>query len=122
MKRYGHYNIDKQGDFMKKIIILTIILTLYPACGACPINGDACIAEFPPIQLESTPSNINPPKMPKPFTSVTSDIDLSREIKPAKARNFRSNNTEYGYNSSCQFGVCMDTGTPKNFPNEDPGK
>ena len=104
---------------MKKLIALTFILTLYPAYGACPINGDACIAEFPPIQLETAPNNISPPQPPKPFTGTPSTMDLSREIKPAKIRDFGSNNTEYGYNSSCQFGVCMDTGTPKNFTKDE---
>ena len=103
---------------MKKLIALTFILTLYPAYASCPINGDACIAEFPPIQLEATPNAMGPPPPPKSFASTPSTMDLSREIKPTKTRAFGSNNTEYGYNSSCQFGVCMDTGTPKNFTKE----
>lgn len=101
---------------MKKILFLTVILVSLPTFAACPIDGDACVAEFQSEPLPM-PAPINPkePTKPNEFVATPSTMDISREIKPAKNREFRSNNTEYGYNSSCQFGVCMDTGTPKNF-------
>ena len=103
---------------MYKILLLIFILTSFPAYASCPIDGisNSCVAEIQPVTLPPLQSSSPlPQKQLKLFTETPSTLDISREIKPAKAREFSSNNTEYGYNSSCQFGVCMDTGTPKIF-------
>ena len=107
---------------MYKIVLPIFILTLFPVYASCPVDGsgESCVAEIqsqilPPLQ----PSSPLPQKQSKLFTETPSTLDISREIKPVKSRSFGSNNTEYGYNSSCQFGVCMDTGTPKIFQQDE---
>lgn len=103
---------------MKKFFILSSILISLPALAACPIDleeGAACsIAEF----------------SQKPFTSTYSPAGNIHEfsgtpearLKPAESvqpaqqlRSFGPSSTDYSYNSSCQFGVCSNTGTPQLF-------
>jgi len=107
---------------MKKLISLIVILIACPTFATCPIDSDACVAEF---QQTSLPDIILPAS--KPFSSqntgnfleTPATVQASREYEPKNnLRNFRSTEQDYGYNSSCQFGVCMDTGTPKVFPQE----
>ena len=103
---------------MKKILLL-IILTSYPVFAACPIDNllNSCVAQFQPDI--APPMQPQPPLQPSPkqksFAETPSNMDISREIKPIKDRYFGSNNTEYGYNSNCQFGICQNSGTPKIF-------
>lgn len=101
---------------MKKFLILSVILTSIPAFAACPIDGDgaACIAQFSrePMQqtyapksnireFSSTPeARLNPAKVNAPSTEL---------------RNFRQVPDDFSYNSSCQFGVCNQTGAPQLF-------
>lgn len=102
---------------MKKLILLSFILTSLPAFCACPIDGDgaACtVAQFSrqPFQQTYAPkSNI------KEFSSTP-----EARLNPAKVnapntelRKFRQVDNDYSYNSSCQFGVCNQTGAPQIF-------
>lgn len=109
---------------VKKFILLIVILISYPVYSACPIEADntACIAEFQNTSIPALPSSDS--KLMTPNTAVkfsgTPDItDSSREISPKKSlRNFSANNQDYGYNASCQFGACPESGTPKIFSQE----
>ncbi len=101
---------------MKKFLILTFILTSAPVFAACPINGDgsACIAQFSrePMQQTYAPkSNI------KEFSgSPEARLNPSRVNAPnEELRRFRQVENDYSYNSSCQFGVCNQTGAPQLF-------
>lgn len=98
---------------MKKLLFILAILTSIPAFAACPIDSTACsIAQFqePMQQTFSKESNINE------FSQTP-----ETRLKPAQnnadknLREFSSRPTDYGYNSSCQFGVCSNTGTPQLF-------
>ena len=104
---------------MKTFLFLTAVLISYPVFAACPIDGitDACIAEFQAIP------NITPiqPKLiqRKPmgeFISTPSGISVEKQDLSGKPlRTFGPTSNDYGYNSSCQFGICSNTGAPKNF-------
>lgn len=102
---------------MKKFIILSFLLTSLPTLAACSLDGEntACsIAQFSrePMQKTYAPNSnikefsgtpearLNPAKVDAP----------SREL-----RNFRQVEEDYSYNSSCQFGVCNQTGAPQLF-------
>lgn len=101
---------------MKNLLILSFILTSIPAFAACPIDGDgaACIAQFSrePMQQTYAPkSNI------KEFSGTP-----EARLKPAQVnapstelRKFRQVQDDFSYNSSCQFGVCNQTGAPQLF-------
>ena len=103
---------------MKRTALLIVILISLPAFAACPIDGigEACVADIPslpsPLSSESAIPNNSSEKI---FTDTPTTSDITREIKPIKTQTFGVTGQDYGYNSSCQFGVCMDTGTPKNF-------
>lgn len=102
---------------MKKLIILSFLLTSIPAFATCPIDGDgaACtIAQFSrePMQKTYAPnSNI------KEFSGTPeARLNPARVNAPSRElRNFRQVPDDYSYNSSCQFGVCNQTGTPQLF-------
>ena len=101
---------------MKKyLIILTVILTSTSAYSSCLIDdiGTACnISEFrKPMSTsygrgsqiqnysETPETNLNPKE-----NRITKQL-----------RNFGQSQSDFSYNSSCQFGVCMDTGAPQLF-------
>ena len=107
---------------MKKFIILISILVSYPVFAACPVDGvsDACVAEFSPVpSLQSIPMDRNPDSFSKPFKGTQDTTPLSRETGAGKnLRNFGPTTQDYNYNSSCQFGICRTTGTPKSIIGE----
>ena len=105
---------------MKKFVLLIIIFISYPAFAACPIDGisDACIAEFQAVPL-AEPMKMTLPKNEtvKEFSATPSATNnFEKEIDAnTSLRKFGPQSQNYGYNSSCQFGVCQTTGTPKSF-------
>ena len=106
---------------MKNIIILIAILTL-PTYASCPIDGlaDSCVAEFNPVpSFNPIPNNRNPEAFNKPFQGTANTTPISREIGPkSNLQNFGPTIQDYNYNSSCQFGICRTTGTPKSITGE----
>ena len=107
---------------MKKFLLLILILTSYPVFASCPIDGitDACVAEFSPVpSLNPIPANRNPEGFSRPFQGVVNTTPISKEIGPSnKTREFGPTTQDYNYNSSCQFGICRTTGTPKSITGE----
>lgn len=106
---------------MKNLLFLIAILSIIPAFASCPIDGNssACIAEFQQTSIPDVTQNpalLSTPAPANTFSATPPIIDTEREIGPTKnLRNFGTTSQDYGYNSSCQFGVCMETGTPKTF-------
>ena len=106
---------------MKNIIILTAFLITLPAIATCPIDGitDACVAEFNPVPTVNPIPQRNPAAFNKPFKETVNTTPLSREIGPKEGlQNFGPTIQDYNYNSSCQFGICRTTGTPKSITGE----
>lgn len=101
---------------MKKFLILSFILTSNLAFASCPINGDgsACIAQFSRQPMQQTYS---PKGGVKGASSIPeSRLNPTRVTAPEKElRSFRQVQDDYSYNSSCQFGVCNQTGAPQLF-------
>lgn len=99
---------------MKKFLLITAILTSLPVFAACPIDtGAACsIAQFqePMQQTFSKKSNIREFAQTPEARLVPAQNTADKDF-----RNFGSQSTDYSYNSSCQFGVCSNTGTPQLF-------
>lgn len=106
---------------MKYLTIIALIFTVLPAFSACPIDGEACIAEFQPTITQPINKTMQNNVTSKSFVPTPSATNLKREVTPQKGlRMFGPTKEDYGYNASCQFGVCQNTGTPKNFsPNNE---
>lgn len=109
---------------MKKFVLLIVILISYPVYSACPIESDntACIAKFQNTSIPDLPV-LNPqlttPNAAVKFSETPVITDFSREITPKKeSRNFSTDEQNSGYNANCQFGVCLEKGTQKNFSQE----
>ena len=106
---------------MKIVFILITLLISYPVFSACPVDdtGSACIAEFQNL-LQNTTTTTQPPFNPAPkdmFTDTVESVQSTKEIGPNKElKNLPFTGNDYGYNSSCQFGVCLDQSMVKTFP------
>ena len=107
---------------MSKNLFLIVIIAACPVFASCPVGIDAgaCVAEFQTMNIQDIipPENkLTGPVKQKEFSGVKNDVPIEEEIGPTKSlRTFGPNNSDYGYNSSCQFGICPNTGTPQNFP------
>lgn len=104
---------------MKNYLLIIILSLAYPVFASCIINdnGTACIADLDKIktlnpQLENPKEDIFPENFLKSDTKRDSinDADLEKQ-----KRDFGTQNNDYGYNPSCQFGVCTNSSTPKTF-------
>ncbi|MBE7703765.1 MAG: hypothetical protein E7Z89_06935 [Cyanobacteria bacterium SIG28] len=92
---------------MKRLLLISSFLISIPAFATCSIDGLSCsLAEFqkPPDTTYSTKPIINefagtPEARLKPNEN-TADKKMLRDFGP--------NNSEYGYNTNCQFGVCYE--------------
>ena len=105
---------------MKKFFLIAVFLTS-PVFAACPIDGttDACIAEFKSFSAGSSPAAMKN-ETNKNFVGVEPLTGTDRNVKNTdKLRNFSPTIQDYSYNSSCQFGVCRTTGTPKTFTDKE---
>ena len=95
---------------MKKLLIISLFLTILPSFASCPINDDATscsIAEFKEINPTYSPSGSIKEYSDTPETRLN---PVENEVRELKKRDFGVNNTDFSYNTSCQFGVCTDFG------------
>lgn len=101
---------------MKNFLIITCLLISLPAFSACPLDGEttSCsIAEFHQDEMNPTYS---PESLIKEFSGSPEARLKPKENKVEKElRNFGPQSTDYSYNTSCQFGVCNQSGTPQLF-------
>ena len=100
---------------MKNFSVFLIILAFCPVFAACPIDEltNSCVAEFNPVPtLNPIPMSRNPNAINKPFQSIVNTTPTTKEIGPNNTRTFGPTSLDYNYNSSCQFGICRNTGTP----------
>lgn len=103
---------------MKKYLIILAILSMPPIFASCPIDGEntACsIAEFQsqqPMQRSYSPSSTI-----KEFAdSPEARLKPSQDNEPSQnLRSFGPQPADYSYNTSCQFGVCNESGSPQLF-------
>ena len=128
----------KKGRKMKKSLIAASILICMPVFAACPIDGDtaACSVagamNFPSSGIDRgfntnvgqpksgtslIPEASKPTRLPE-YVSIPSRVTPSAEknyTNDNPLRDFRQTQGNYSYNSSCQFGVCGQTGAPQLF-------
>lgn len=103
---------------MKKIIILSLILTSIPVFASCPIDSDGAACSIAQFQREEFVPIYSPKGGIKEFSATPeARLNPAKVDAPEKElRKFRQQETDYSYNSSCQFGVCNQTGAPQLFP------
>ena len=103
---------------MKIFAILALILVTSSAYGACPVDGSGTACSIAEVQTSQPMERINfPSSNIKEFSGEPNDrMKQSQDNKPSKnLREFGAQTNDYSYNTSCQFGVCSTTGTPKLF-------
>ena len=103
---------------MKKVVFLIAITLTLPTFAACSIEeSTSCsIAEF--RQTQFVPTYDTKPAIPE--FSDTPDVRLnpvSENIVEKQLRSFGPQPSDYSYNTSCQFGVCNNSGAPELFRN-----
>ncbi len=93
---------------MKKFLILSAFLLTLPAFAACPIEGGETVCSLPGFREQMTPtynpnSNISEfSDTPEARLNPIDRSDIEQEMK-----RFSPAESDYSYNSGCQFGVCM---------------
>ncbi len=91
------------------MFLLSFVTTCQlPLFAACPIEGGETVCSLPDFREQ-----VSPTYSPKSNISEFSDTGEAR-LNPIKRddieqefKRFRPGETDYSYNSSCQFGVCM---------------
>ncbi len=108
---------------MKKFLILSIFViplvypVIIPARAACPIEGGETVCSLPGFRERVTPvynptgSNIN--EFSDSPEARLNPIDRS-DIRE-QAESFAPTEKSFNYNSSCQFGVCLQNSTKPLF-------
>ena len=93
---------------MKKFLILSALLFAIPTFAACPIDGSETVCQLPGFREQVEPiynhkSNISEfSGTPAGRLNPVDRSDIGQQI-----RQFSPAESDYSYNSSCQFGVCM---------------
>ena len=103
---------------MKKLVILTFILTSACAYASCPIDGTATSCSIAKFQQQQPMQRTYSPKssIKELAGSPEARLKPSQNEEPSKnLRDFGPQPADYSYNTSCQFGVCNPTGTPQLF-------
>ena len=119
---------------MKKLLFLIALLLYLPAFAACPVDGisSSCsIAEGYDTMNPAPFSGTSLPDLNSPSNNTNFDSEINsganygmnqitdtvtRDYSSEKTfREFGQNESNFNYNSSCQFGVCNQTGTPQLF-------
>ena len=95
---------------MKKWLILSSLLISLPVFSACPLdeNTTACsIAEFREIKPTYARTSSVQEYSDTPETRLQPTENEAMKVRP---RNFGPKNTDFSYNSTCQFGICKQGG------------
>ena len=106
---------------MKKLII-TLIFSQSFVFAACPIDSTACVADMetnlPPTLQQNTKSLFQSDPNAWKFVGTPEAVKPTNSAeKASSSRTFGPTSQDYGYNATCQFGVCRNTGTPRSILN-----
>lgn len=93
---------------MKKFLILAALLVMLPSNAMCSIDDEntACTAQAFREQMSPT---YNPQSNIQEFSGTPEARlkPIKRDNVNTQTRNFAPTESNYNYNSSCQFGVCL---------------
>ena len=93
---------------MKKFLISLSLLISLPSFALCPIDGGETVCSLPGFREQVTPVYY-------PQTNISEFADspearlnpLDRSDIREQAESFAPQESNFNYNSSCQFGVCL---------------
>ena len=94
---------------MKKYFILAAMLSTLPVFALCPIDAEEGVCSASAGFREKFSSTYSPQSAIKEF-SGTPEARLNpvkRTDFSNEARNFSNTESNFNYNSNCQFGVCL---------------
>ena len=93
---------------MKKIIIIAIYLLSLPAFSMCSVDSDNTVCALPDFREEVEPI-YNPGYGISEFSNTPEARlkPLDRKDIIRQSKEFSPSGSEFNYNSSCQFGVCL---------------
>lgn len=96
---------------MKKLFIITSLLIVslcLPSFATCPIEEGATVCSVPGFR-EKVPPIYNPSSHIKEFSGSPEArlTPLDRSDIRKEADSFAPSESNFNYNSSCQFGVCL---------------
>ncbi len=95
---------------MKKILLFVILLisATQISFATCPIDGNETVCSLPGFREKVSPV-YNPSSNLKEFSGSPEARlhPLDRSDIRDQAQSFAPNQYDYSYNSSCQFGVCL---------------
>lgn len=99
---------------MKRLLFLSSFLITIPVFATCSIDGLSCsLAEF---QKSSDTTYSTKPIINEFAVSPEARLKPDENTPDKKMlRDFGPNNSEYGYNTNCQFGVCYERNTTPLF-------
>ncbi len=105
----------KKEFHMKKLIVLFSLLMTLPCLSACPIESGEMVCSVAGFREQVTPTyqprgNIREfSSSPEARLNAIDRSEISKQI-----RDFSATESNFNYNSSCQFGVCLqqDQNTP----------
>lgn len=103
---------------MKKLLILTAILISIPAFAACPIDGTGEACSIAQMRTPMATTYDVKPMIQEYADSPEARLNPAQNEAPEKQlREFRTQNSDYSYNSSCQFGMCLQDRSDTLFQN-----
>lgn len=91
---------------MKKILILVSLCLTLPGLAMCSIEDDAVTCTAQGFREEMSPT-YNPQSNINTTMPETRLNPIKRDNTDNQPRSFAPNESNFNYNSSCQFGVCL---------------
>lgn len=93
---------------MKKIIMLSAILFALPSYATCPIESGETVCSLPGFREQISPTYQPIPLMGDETSQPNVElIPQQRNEIENQFREFAPSGSDLNYNSSCQFGVCL---------------
>ncbi len=93
---------------MKKFLILSVILISAPVFASCPVDGSATSCSIAQIREPMSPTYQTTPNISEFSGSPEARLaPANNNAVESQLREFRPQNKDYSYNSSCQFGMCL---------------
>lgn len=93
---------------MKKYLILSLMFLMGSAYAMCPVENGETVCSLPGYREQLTPTyNANPTINQFSGEPEARLTPINKNEVHEQFRNFAPAESDYSYNSSCQFGVCM---------------
>ena len=93
---------------MKKLSIILMLRSFMPVYAACPVEEGAMVCTLPGFREQLAPTYSQKTNISEFTDSPEVRLNpIQRDDIQEQTREFAPQESNYSYNSSCQFGVCM---------------